>query len=229
MKKLIGILFLFSVLSSLAVAEVNITGNVLVPENSLVVLKATSTGTDAVYSWKVYGNNPASYKGFGDYLAFTGKAGLYKVWVVSSSIKDGKPLVEETEVEVIIGKLEPVPKPDDDKKDDPTPVPVTSKVWILVVEETATAASNRAKYFSDKDLITYIRAKSWRFRIFDKDVVDKDKKVPADLKPYIDRSVGKELPQLYIVTDQGKIRFENVLHKNPADLLKELKKIAGDK
>lgn len=115
------------------------------------------------------------------------------------------------------------PKPDPPKPDPPKP----SKAWLIIVEETANATTTRARIMGDIVLQTYIRNKGWSVRVTDQNAVDENGKTPADLAPYIDRSKGKSLPQMYLVDQDGRVLIEEALPPSPADILVALKKVGG--
>ena len=122
----------------------------------------------------------------------------------------------------------PTPDPKPDPKPDPDVQPVTpTKLWVVIIEETSEAASNRGAMLSDAKLIDRMNAKQHRFRVVDKDVVGPDGKPPADIARFLDRSKGKPLPQLFLVDEKGAARFAGDLPKTAADLLALIQKVGG--
>lgn len=119
----------------------------------------------------------------------------------------------------------PEPKPTPDPK--PKPEPYVGKWFLIVVEETETAAINRGQYFGDATLKTYLAGRlAERPTVVDKDVIDgRTNKPPADLVPYLDRARGKRLPQLYLVGENGRILLEGDLPPTPRELLETLRKV----
>lgn len=118
----------------------------------------------------------------------------------------------------------PPPPPNPDP---PTPNPPLNKGWLIIIEETANATTTRAKLLSDIALQTYLKEKAWTVRISDQNAVDEFGNVTTDLAPYIERSKGKTLPQMYLVDQAGNVRLETSLPASPADVLQVLKKAGG--
>lgn len=125
------------------------------------------------------------------------------------------------------GDTAPKPTPTPDPKPQPKPSPYVGKWFLIVVEETATAAINRGQYFSDPELKRYLTGRlAERPTVVDKDVIDgKTNKPPADLVPYLDRARGKALPQLYLIGENGEKLLEGDLPPTPAALLDTLRKV----
>lgn len=118
-------------------------------------------------------------------------------------------------------------KPMPDPK--PKPEPYAGKFRMVVIEETDMAASNRAAFFADKDLLAYLKTKlSGKVRVADQDVKDETGVPPKDLVPYLNRAKGKALPQVFLVTDGGTVLMEGDLPKTPAELLATIKKAVGE-
>lgn len=116
------------------------------------------------------------------------------------------------------------PKPDPPKPDPPKP-PVTTPLWVVVVEETADAASNRGSFFSNEELWALMKAKGHKWRVFDKDVRDKDGNTPKDLEEYLNRASGKKLPYLFLVDSSSTVHREGPLPSTPAGLVQLLKEV----
>jgi hypothetical protein len=118
----------------------------------------------------------------------------------------------------------PDPKPGPDPNPNPGPV---AKAWIVVIEETQEASAQRGKFLEDRALVDYVAGKKWAVRVADKDAKGPDGKPPADLAPYLTRASGKQLPQMYIVSDARDVLYEGAVPATPADLLALLRKLGG--
>ncbi|OWK45739.1 hypothetical protein [Fimbriiglobus ruber] len=116
----------------------------------------------------------------------------------------------------------------------PAPTTLTS-IQIVVIEDTAAAAADRAAWFTDKDLVGFIAARQFPHPVVAAStVVDESGHPPADLAPYLTRAAGKSLPYLFLVgakgsPQAGKVAFEGPLPATPADLLKLLKSVTGER
>lgn len=120
----------------------------------------------------------------------------------------------------------PEPKPPEPPAPKPKPDPVSGPLWVVVVEETSDAATNRGAFFADAGLMAHMKAKGYKWRVMDKDVKDKDGRVPKDLGGYLDRAAGKKLPYLMVVDADALIHREGPLPATPADLVKLLKEVS---
>ncbi len=123
--------------------------------------------------------------------------------------------------------IEPTPNP---KPDDPPPTPVASaRITVVVVEETADASIQRAKFFDDKALSDKITAKGHKVIAIDKDIKDKDGNVPARLVGYLNEAKGKGLPWVVMVdTTTAKIVYSGAMPNDPAKALELLIKYGGN-
>ncbi len=138
--------------------------------------------------------------------------------------KDG----EAVKLAVITLNVGGAPQPQPKPFPQPEPSPFVGKWRFVVIEETEQAANNRGQYFTDADLLAYVKAKCVAApRIADQDVKDSTGKPPKDLEPYLSRAKGKKLPQLYVISDAGKVLFEGDLPETPAKLLQQLRFIGG--
>lgn len=119
-------------------------------------------------------------------------------------------------LDVFAGKgPQPPPSPDVD----PAPTPVD--LWgFVVVEETSDAVAGRAALLGDKDLAAFLKAKGLRWRVVDRDVVNKDGATPADVRPWIEDARGKPLPQIYLVGRDGAKVYGGACPKTAAELVK---------
>lgn len=229
MKKTLALLLLLTCLPR-ASAEVKIEGDLKVsPPKYMAVLKARSTETGTSFLWRITDKRLHVLKR-GDEVILAGPPGSYDITLIGGTIKGGALLLEEAEATVVIGPGDepPKPQPEPGPGPNPTPGPVSGKLWLVVVEETADARAERGRWLRDEALHGYVAKKGWKIRLTDKDAKDASGNVPADLKPYIDRARGKELPQAYVVDEKGKVHHEGVLPAEAADLLKLLKKLVNE-
>lgn len=98
-----------------------------------------------------------------------------------------------------VGQVPPKPDPVD-------PVVTPTALWgFVVVEETEAAVAGRGALLADSALATFLKAKGYRWRIVDKDVVGTDGKPPADVARMLNASKGKTYPQVFIVDAKGNI------------------------
>jgi hypothetical protein len=72
--------------------------------------------------------------------------------------------------------LPPFPPPD--PKPNPNPTPVTQALWMVIIEETADATTNRSLLFKDLDIAKRMQDKGHRKRVLDKDSVVKSSGKP---------------------------------------------------
>jgi hypothetical protein len=159
--------------------------------------------------------------------------GTYKVRVVAAS-KDGG-LATATFTVTFLGEqptppppIPPVPPVPPDPGPGPTPPPVPpAKAWLVVIEETAEAKSNRGAYYSDPGLLGYLKGKGWKARIADKDAKDPAGNPPRDLAPYLRLAAGQSLPRAFVVDQAGTVRYAGALPATPAEMLAILRRIGG--
>jgi len=122
----------------------------------------------------------------------------------------------------------PPPIPPKPQPDDPAKPAAPTKLYIVVVEETAdAAAASRGALIFDAALAARTTSQGHHWRIVDKDVIDKDGKPPADVARFLDASKGKVLPQLFLVNPDGDTLFSGPLPKTAADVLAQIKKVGG--
>jgi hypothetical protein len=122
--------------------------------------------------------------------------------------------------------LPPFPPPD--PKPNPNPTPVTQALWMVIIEETADATTNRSLLFKDLDIAKRMQDKGHRKRVLDKDSVDKDGKQPDWMKSYLKHAEGKTLPYVIITDLQGrKVIYEGPLPSTKAGVLTMLEKAGG--
>lgn len=82
---------------------------------------------------------------------------------------------------------------------------------------------------TDRDLAAYMKQKGHRWRVADKDVVGPDGLPPRDLVPYLALAKGKDYPQLFIVSDKGKLLYRGDLAPGAtaADIKALMQKVGG--
>lgn len=197
-----------------------------------VTVKLTGAAATTKVKWKIVPEPAWSEKlpsGVG--FRFTGGPAKYSIRVDYVDFK--KELWGEAATTVsIVGegpKPEPGPAPE---PDDPIVNPNTpSKIWVVIVEETADAAANRGAMFGNSELNAYMQSKGHQWRIVDKDVRNVDGQPPADVKRFLDIAKGKPYPSVYFVDEKGKTRATtNLTPTDTADkLLGLLKSSDGSK
>lgn len=149
--------------------------------------------------------------------------GRCELLIVPVGAKSAAEVIRRT-LEVESGET-PQPKPDPPKPD-PKPV-VEGKRWLLIIEETADATPSRGKLLTDAVLFDRIKEKGHVFRVADVDVKDANGNVPADLKPYIERSTGKKLPRLFIVAPDGTVLTDEPCPTGAAEVVELLRRAGG--
>jgi hypothetical protein len=164
-------------------------------------------------------------------------AGRYRLWCWTVGA-DGE-ATDRYEVIVAVGKPGPGPNPNPKPEPDPTPEPKpqppppdpapkpAGPLFVIVVEETADAAKERGRLYSDRELTAAMKAGGHKWRIVDKDVVDPSGQTPRDVAPYIALAAGKGYPQIFLVTTTGKMVYSGNLPDDPAGILSLLKKYGG--
>lgn len=202
-----------------------IAGNKQVEVYKLVRLKADAPAANSAILWDVTPEDTADVLEFDGELLFTGPPGKYRVTCSEITIVGTKPVVRRTRttVEIVGTPVPPGPTPT------PTPTPVVKQgYFIIVVEETKDAASNRAAYFTDPALAQRVKDNKHKWLVFDKDVVDGNGVRPRDLVFYIERATGKPLPRLFLVgLNDSKIHYEGDAPKSAAELVKLLESKGG--
>lgn len=108
-----------------------------------------------------------------------------------------------------VGPLPPGPGPiPPDPVPDPSPVIVQQPLWgLVIVEETATAAEGRGLIMASGLLAKTLSDHSWKWRVVDKDVINQQGQVPADVAPYVADAKQKGTPRIYILSDKIKIVY----------------------
>jgi hypothetical protein len=125
----------------------------------------------------------------------------------------------------------PIPGPGPGPGPGPTPVP-GGKLFVLVVTETKDQTPEQAAVLGSKAAIDLMAAKSWQWRVVDKDVVDENGKPPADIGKWITQAktwaaAGNKLPCLLILDQQGAVLSQGPLPATEAAYLEVLKKFGG--
>lgn len=120
----------------------------------------------------------------------------------------------------------PAPPPPPVPPTPPAPVGPT-KLFVVVVEETAQLAANRGQMFGDPSLTALMKAKGHQWRIVDKDVAGADGQPPADVKGYLARAAGKTYPQVFLVTPDGRLMYQGDLPASAAQMQALLMKAGG--
>lgn len=120
----------------------------------------------------------------------------------------------------------PAPTPPGPVDPPKPPTPKEAPLWVVVVEESAKRTPQQAAMLASPALAARLKAKGHHFRI-----VDKDAKAPdgsqADYAAFVQRAAGKDLPQLFLVTTDGDVRFEGRLPEPEAALIDTLGKAGG--
>lgn len=115
----------------------------------------------------------------------------------------------------------------------PVPPPVPSgKLWLLSINETQTQTPDQAAVLGSKAVNDWLAAKDWAWRKIDKDVVDQNGQVPADLAPWVQRgkdwvAKGNKWPYLIVHDAQGVSAYEGALPATEAAMLELLNKLGG--
>lgn len=141
----------------------------------------------------------------------------------------------------IEGDIPPAPPPPPPGPDPPAPVPTPptpgpgpgpmpvppGKRFLLVVEETGESPLWRSLIRDSTVVQSKLKAGGHVMRWVDKDVTDKTGATPKDLAPYIERSRGKPLPRLFVVTQGGTVLFEGDLPSKDSEFVDILTKAGG--
>lgn len=161
------------------------------------------------------------------------KPGRYTVIVVAASAKGEQSWVAIT---LIVGNIGPQPPPTPPVPPEPKPPeppkPVTSQqLVVIVIEESANAAQERAKFFDNPALAARIETnpsgKRHKVYAVDKDVVGPDGKPPASLAGYLNEAAGKKLPWIVIADMKGMKLFSGPIPFDAASVLELLVKYGG--
>lgn len=130
-----------------------------------------------------------------------------------------------------VGAPRPPPDPLPAPKPKPEPKPVTArKLAAVVIEETEDTTAKRSEFFGSAELIARWKAKGHEPpTVADQNIRDgKTKQTPDALKPYVERSKGKSLPQLYLVDSLTRdVVYEGPMPETVADFLKLLDRVGG--
>jgi len=99
----------------------------------------------------------------------------------------------------------------DDEGEGPPP----KALWGIVIHESSEPSPEKAIVLSSKRIREALEG---RWKIADKDVLDQYGKIPADLKPWIEKA--KSLPYLFLVDETGKVRYEGPLPLDVDEVLR---------
>jgi len=158
--------------------------------------------------------------------------GRYTVIVVAASAKGEQSWASIT---LIVGNVGPQPPPTPPVPPEPKPpeppVPPTpvanQQLVVIVIEESANAAQERAKFFNDAALSAKIEQKKHKVYAVDKDVVGPDGRPPASLVGYLNEAAGKKLPWIVIADMKGVKMFSGPTPLDAASVLKLLVEYGG--
>lgn len=202
---------------------------------AFVIVPATTTGKTV--SWKAIdpGLNvfpPALLKDTKTAVVSAAKPGRYRLLAVTAAGDEVSPFAETV---VVIGGVEPIPdpkpKPDPkppDPKPDPQPDDSPTKLYVVVVDETADrATATRGRLLFDPTLAARFAEKGHAWRVIDKDVVGPDGKTPKDVARFVTAAAGKPYPTYFLVDPAGKVRASGAVPAKAADLLDAVKKVGG--
>lgn len=190
------------------------------------LVKVSAETTAKAIRWKVIGDCQHVQDSSGRSIVVVVRAG--KVSVLAIAASESGELSEFAEV-VFDAPTDPVKPPSPPTP--PGPIPrVGVKLKAVAVFESSEASLAAATLFDSKLL-----AARWKERSHLPPVIaDKDTKdpatgtTPAKLKQFIDRAVGKTLPQLYLMdSTTGDVLYEGPLPTTEAAMLDLLTKIGG--
>lgn len=135
--------------------------------------------------------------------------GLAKSYEVEATVINWDTRKWQTADAVVTFGQQPQPPPGPGPGPDPEPTPNTpTKFKIVIIEETDEAVAGRGAFLASTTLAAYMREKGHSWRVVDQDVTDVNGKQPADIAPYMQLAKGKKLPQVFLVDDAGKLRFQ---------------------
>lgn len=226
MRKYAATMLLLLTLLAAAQAGVKVKGDQSYKPFDPIILKASDvTSAKASFLWDVDG--AAQVVEAGDTLYVWAPLGTYTVRLTAIDF-DAKKVERAKFTFKVEGDVPvpPTPGPTPGPGPGPSPGPL-AKAWIVIIEATAEAKADRGQWVRDQDLLKYIKDKGWRLRHSDVNAKDATGNTPTDLVPYIKRASGKAMPQVYVVGDDGKVRYEGALPATPADMLAILKKFGG--
>ena len=171
-----------------------------------------------------------NYKGKFVYTvdAVAGKYGPCELLVIPVGVKAESEIIRK-QIVVAQSQVSPLPpEPPTPNPPVPDPAPTTpAKLILLVIEETSDAAATRGALFTDATLAKRMQDKGHRWRVVDKDVVGSDGKTPADLLRFMELAKAKKLPQVFLVDEDGKVRFQGDMPSKASDVISLLSKFGG--
>ncbi len=145
------------------------------------------------------------------------------VIVVASAGKVASPA--DTAVVVFGSGINPGPNPVPPIPPDPIVTP--TKLTIVYIEESSDNVAGRGALFANAELAKRVKDKGHRWRVADLNVMGTDGKPPADLVPYLNASAGKVAPQVFLVDEAGKVRYQGDAPVKAAELLALITKYGG--
>jgi len=186
------------------------------PEEGPMKIRAVFAGSEKVQT--------KTFKGKHLYLVEAIGSGKCELFVVPVGLKGEQDVVRRT-LDVGAGNGPqpppgPGPQPEPDKWE-PSPL------IVLVIEETAEAASGRGAFFTDSALSARMKEKGHKFRVVDKDVIGPDGQPPEDLKRFLELTKNKKLPQVFLVDPKGKTRYQGDCPNKASELLSLMGKVGG--
>lgn len=158
-----------------------------------------------------------------------------KYLLIKQKVVDNKPVVvARTYLSVAGENKKEEEKKEEEKKEEEKPKPIVTgrKLSTVIIEETADAVAKRYAFFGTDEVKSYYKSKSHSEPVIaDKDIKDGlTNQTPEKLKPYVQRAIGKKLPQVYLVdVNTGDVVVEGELQPNttPAQFIELLKKAGG--
>lgn len=164
-------------------ADPAITGEVKVPRDRLVRLKAEGVEAKAGIYWKVYPSKGVDKadapKGR---LQFVAPPGTYEVTLLVIRQADGEIDIAEATATVTVGDAGPTPPP----TPDPTPDPdkTAARVTVVVVEETGGRTPSHGKVIYDRPTRDWLKAGRHEFELLE---VSDPEYGRVGYKPFVDK------------------------------------------
>lgn len=152
---------------------------------------------------------------------------------MAAVVVNGLPELADFAVVVTInGQPGPEPKPDPkpEPKPDPNPSPTPQKLFAVLVEETAVRGKlpfDQVNAILSPKVRDHMKAKSYEYRVVDKDVKDKDGKVPKEIESFLAQAAGKPLPRIVIANEKGELLYNDMVPANEELLMGLMTKWGG--
>jgi hypothetical protein len=230
MKKLGIILFLIAGAAQAQAPVISVPAEVSVKPGRLARVVATTTAGSVqclnVYEdadlIREYDDTPGTFA----FRFLSDTPGRYKLGFYAAGPKGE--LSQPTFSVVVVQGQKPDPKPDPgpDPKPDPTP-PGPTKLFVVIVEASGQAVAQRGQMLSDPALTKRFTEKGHHWRVVDQHVLGVNGQTPADVAPYIAEAKTKTLPQVFLVTPQGRAVFKGDLPRTAAELLALIERHGG--